>query len=187
MKVKIQYAIYPQGAKRIKWRTSKSFLKNFCTLLKMCVGGSTARTGYYSETGTKNLSGSNVSIVASGNSSYRFGGRDPRIHVGNASSPTTPTPDDYKLNQEVANFSAACTPAEGQGVTVSGNQSLFDVSANVTFSNQVTVTEIGLSSMEQTGQSTEDRFMLIRDVVSPPVTIPANTPYIIRYRIIMEA
>jgi hypothetical protein len=157
----------------------------------MGVGGITIRTGIYTESGAKDINGNDVNLYTaseySAGSVWRFGGRDPRIHVGNPSSPSSPTPNDFKLQQEVGNFSASPSPAEGSGVTVSGNQSLFDYSATVTFDSDVTVTEIGLSSYEQIANKSEARLMLIRDVVSPAVTIPANTPYVIRYRIIMEA
>jgi hypothetical protein len=184
---KLQYAIYKKGAKP-KWRDSNSFLKNFCIWLKIGIGGQTGRYNYnYSESGAKDINGSTYSIYDIGNVLRRSGGRDPRIHIGDKVSPSSPTPNDFKLEQEVTNATASTSPAEGAGVTVSGNQSLFDVSATFSLSETKNITEIGLSTLYMYNNTDEARFLLLRDVVSPPVEFPADTPMIVRYRLIMEA
>jgi len=187
----VQYAIYPLGAEKFKWRNSKSFLKNCCIALKLIFGGASSRTlNTHIEPGAVDINGTSRNISDAYQSGYagRTGGRLPLIHVGDASSPRSPSPNDFKLEHEIGNFSASPSPDDQQGVTVSGNKSLFDYSANVTFTSDVTVTEIGLSTLLCINNyQGEARFMLLRDVVSPPVTIPADTPYVVRYRIIMEA
>jgi len=187
MNVEVYYAIYPLKNGKPKWKRSRSFLKNFCIAFKMIIGGSTGRTAQYVESGAKDVNGSNVNIVDSTTASYRSFGRLPQIHVGVKDNPSPPMPDDYKLEQEIAAFSASSTPAEGASVTVSGNQSLFDYVAIATFTEDTIVTEIGLSTLLLYSANAETRLMLVRDVLSPPITIPANTPYVIRYRFIMEA
>jgi hypothetical protein len=182
--LKLQYSITKLEEKP-KWRNSHSFLKNFCIPFKMIIGGITSRTTSYEELGAKDINGDSATLrdTSSGNRSL---GRLPEIHVGNPTSPFTIYPGDYCLYQEVSPFSASSNPQETQGVVVSGNQSLFDYSSIVTFDEDIYVTEIGLSTLLLCSE-TEFRFLLVHDIVNPSVHMTANTPYVIRYRLIMTA
>ena len=98
-----------------------------------------------------------------------------RVRYGSDSTP--PSRADYKLVSEIyVDSNPVLVIDESRGYVW--------VQSVVTFSSDVTVCEVGLSLYGTVvGDSTCGEFLVDRTVFSPCRSIPANTPYTVRYRI----
>jgi hypothetical protein len=98
-----------------------------------------------------------------------------RVRYGMSSTP--PSRTDYKLLQEIfVDSNPKLIIDEGRNFTM--------VESTVTFGSDTTICEVGLSmSATVAGDGGCGEFLLDRTVFSPCRTIPAGTPYTVRYRV----
>jgi hypothetical protein len=103
---------------------------------------------------------------------------DNRLYISLGSSDTPPTIDDNKLGNKFADAVAGIAVDEGNGI--------IRLYATFTFSSDVTIAEVGLEwSGNVAGTGTCGRFLVDRTVLPSPVSVPANTPIIVTYRILV--
>jgi hypothetical protein len=183
--VRAYYSIHRIGAKP-KWKPCHSFLKNFAILVKMAMGHSSAATDSHYETGAKDTDGVERSIYDCA-ATYRFSGTFIRISIGDKLNPVAPTPDDYCYNQLYYDETVTFEPASHYGVNVEGSKSSFVISATFILGEDILVSEIGYTGFYRISESVATQFLLLRDVVSPPVLFPSGVAMMVTYKIEVEA
>jgi len=101
-----------------------------------------------------------------------------RLYISLGSSSTTPTIDDYKLGNKIAEAVSSIVVDEANGI--------IRLYATFTFSTSVTIAEVGLEwSGTVSSTSTCGRFLVDRTVLPSPVSVSANTPIIVTYKILV--
>jgi hypothetical protein len=121
----------------------------------------------------------NIKWVATGTSATVFSTNNcpggVRVRYGSGSTP--PSRTDFRLVSEIfVDSNPTLFIDESRGFVL--------VQSDVVFSSAVTVCEVGLSLYGTvSGDSTCGEFLLDRTVFSPCRSIPANTPYTVRYRV----
>jgi len=101
-----------------------------------------------------------------------------RLYIALGTSSTPSTIDDYKLGNKIAEAVSSIVVDDANGI--------IRLYATFTFSTDVTINEVGLEwSGAVYGTSTCGRFLVDRTVLSSPVSVPANTPIIVTYKILV--
>lgn len=166
---------------------SKSFVKNMLiALLSAFQNADKTAVDVNGSSTTITLAGTGYShtplSINAGDDSDVFG-----IVVG--SGTTSPTPDDYNLESKIAHGTGA-----GQldydthtftEVSVSGSESLFEVARS--FKNlsggDVTVSEVGIIAQNHRSDIGTHYFLVARDVLASPVTVPDGGSLTVKYTI----
>jgi hypothetical protein len=105
-------------------------------------------------------------------------GCENRLYISLGSSSTLPTIDDYRLGNKFADAVSS--------IVVDENNGIIRLYATFTFSSNVTIAEVGLEWSGAVGSaSTCRRFLVDRTVLPSPVSVPANTPIIVTYKILV--
>jgi hypothetical protein len=123
---------------------------------------------------TFSLKGPSIGTTATVFSTYNCPG-GVRVRYGSGTTP--PSRTDYRLVSEIyVDSQPKLVIDESRGFVL--------VQSDVVFSSDTTVCEVGLSLYGTVaGDSTCGEFLLDRTVFSPCRSIPANTPYTVRYRV----
>jgi hypothetical protein len=103
---------------------------------------------------------------------------DNRLYISLGSGSTSPTIDDYKLDDKFAEAVSS--------ISVDDDNGIIRLYATFTFSGDVTIAEVGLEwSGTVAGGNVCGRFLVDRTVLPSPVSVPANMPIIVTYRILV--
>jgi hypothetical protein len=101
-----------------------------------------------------------------------------KLYISLGSSSTLPTIDDYKLGNKFADAVTSIAVDEVNGI--------IRLYATFAFSSNVTIAEVGLEWSGATSTSGGcGRFLVDRTVLPSPVSVPANTPILVTYKILV--
>jgi len=143
--------------------TSKSFVSNFATLIRWLI----QTTNQY-----LNLKHDGGSVVSISQYSYvmyvnYYGGR---IAVGSGSTP--PSPTDYKLVNEIERKTAVV-----ENLIIEADKSKFSMYADFSFTEDKTIQEFGIYINPREVYWC----LIVRDVLSEPIVLPAGATLRVRY------
>jgi hypothetical protein len=101
-----------------------------------------------------------------------------KLYISLGNSSTLPTLDDYKLGSKISDAVSSIIVDDVNGI--------IRLYATFVFSTNVTIAEVGLEWSGPVFQaSTCGRFLVDRTVLPSPISVPANTPIIVTYKILV--
>jgi len=141
---------------------SKSFLRNYAELVRVFTTYTPSYAYLYDE--------DNTLVRYSGFGLSYYNNKGLRIEIGNGTAPVIPT--DYRLSSFLDR-----KPANYSDLLVESDKCSFEAYSDFTFTTNQTISELGLALGENTGKF----ILIVRDLLSTPVSLPAGATLRVKY------
>ena len=170
--LEIRKEMEKRGDLRTRW-----FIRFMAGLFTGIGKTGTASFSFTDTTGTSRTQGIK-SNFGSSSSFLNAGNCENRLYIALGTSSTPSTIDDYKLGSKFAEAVSSIVVDDANGI--------IRLYATFTFSTDVTINEVGLEwSGTVSSYDICGRFLVDRTVLPSPVSVPANTPTLVTYKILV--